>query len=311
MQLRSTPEIELSFEKISPYLDNPAPIDLSRYCYDDLTDISYHSHSGCFELAVITHGYGYHYLNGGVFEVTKGEAFLLDPDSYHSFYPIDAQNSSRLMVNNCVFRKDAFTALAGTFPQMEEALSFFSGCPPEHPLHMNDHYLGRELSEYCDFTLSHLFKYYEGAHAGEHLVVQLAVAQIMLEAYRIFSASGFLKSGQEMNPLVTEALNYLHQNWNDPNLSMEVLYKHLFVSKSHLCTLFRQALGITPISYLNRLRIKKACEMIRENPDTIEHIYTSVGYTRYSTFYVNFKNYTGFSTRDYCKALKIYDTFNQ
>lgn len=310
MNLKDTPEIELSLEKISPYLGEPAPIALTKYCYDDLSDISYHTHSGYFELAVITHGYGYHYINGTVFEVAKGEAFLLDPDTYHSFYPIDSKNSSRLMVNNCCFGREAFAPLIHIFPKLEDALTFFSHCSSQHPLTVNRHYLGKELSEYCDFILAHLLKTYEGNSAGEDPIVQLAVAQILLEAYQIFSTSDFFRNDKEMNPLVEEALDYLHLHWNDPNLFMEVLYQHLFVSKSHLCTLFKQDLGITPIQYLNRLRIKKACEMIRENPDSVQQIYSAVGYTQYSTFYVNFKNYTGFSIREYCKAMKIYDSLN-
>lgn len=310
MKPKETPKIELSLEKTLPFLITPAPIALTNYCYDDLAGIAYHTHSGNYELAVITRGYGYHYINGIVSEVTKGSAFLIDPDSYHSFYPIDSQNSSRLTVLNCVFGEKAFLFLYDAIPQLKNALDFFSKCPSQHPLSIKRHYLGKELSEYCSFILSRLIKTYEGKLAIDHPTVTLSIAQILLEAYQLFSTASFLENEKEMNPLVTEALLYLHQHWNDTDFFMEALYQHLYVSKSHLCTLFKQAMGITPINYLNRMRIQKACEMIHENPDSIDNVYTAVGYTQYSTFYVNFKNYTGFSIRDYCKALKLYDNLN-
>ncbi|MCD8156174.1 MAG: helix-turn-helix transcriptional regulator, partial [Clostridiales bacterium] len=67
------------------------------------------------------------------------------------------------------------------------------------------------------------------------------------------------------------------------------------VSESHLRRLFEENIGMTPVDYLNHVRIQKACELIRKTGHSMEEIAIKVGFTTTSTFNRNFKRITGTS----------------
>ena len=52
---------------------------------------------------------------------------------------------------------------------------------------------------------------------------------------------------------------------------------------------------MTPVDYLNQVRIKKACDMIRKTGYSMEEIAVKVGFSTTSTFNRNFKRIVGTS----------------
>lgn len=277
----------------------------SVYTYDSIADIAYHDHSGDFELSLVTQGYGYHYINNTVREVSMGEVVLIDPDSFHSFFPVDKENSTRLQVLNFVFSRGAFKELEPLFPQLAEAFDFLSARSVNHPLYRSQNNLGRELSEYCQSLMVYMAKNYNRNYEANTASVLLTMAAILLEIHRVFSRKEIRKGESETPALVQKAMLYIAGHYLDPNFSISQIYDHLYVSKSHLCALFREQTDTTPVRYLNTLRVQLACKIMRKRMACPDDLYSQVGYNEYNTFYINFKKFTGFSLRDYIKALQI------
>jgi len=72
------------------------------------------------------------------------------------------------------------------------------------------------------------------------------------------------------------------------------------VSSQHLCTLFRRTLGIRPMAYVNRERIKRSKElMFRESGTPIREIASRVGIDNPSYFGVLFKRWEGQSPEQF------------
>jgi AraC-like DNA-binding protein len=57
------------------------------------------------------------------------------------------------------------------------------------------------------------------------------------------------------------------------------------------------------VQYINQKRIETAKSLIREGRDSIQEIAFRVGYSDYSSFFMNFKKITGFSPKEYCRQL--------
>lgn len=277
----------------------------SVYTYDSISDIAYHDHSGDFELSLVTQGYGYHYINNTVREVSVGEVVLIDPDSFHSFFPVDKENSTRLQVLNFVFSRGAFKELEPLFPQLGEAFDFLGAVSDHHPLYRSQNNLGRELSDYCQSLLVYMAKNYNRNYEANTASVLLTMAAILLEICRVFSRKEIRKGESDVPALVQKAMRYIAEHYLDPNFSISQIYDHLYVSKSHLCALFREHTDTTPVRHLNMLRVQRACKIMRKGMACPDDLYSRVGYNEYNTFYINFKKFTGFNLRDYVKALQI------
>lgn len=74
------------------------------------------------------------------------------------------------------------------------------------------------------------------------------------------------------------------------------------MSESHFRRLFEENLSMTPNDYLNQVRIKKACDMIRRTGYSMEEIAAKVGFSSTSTFNRNFKKVIGMSPYHWKKS---------
>ncbi|MCD8333359.1 MAG: AraC family transcriptional regulator [Clostridiales bacterium] len=100
-----------------------------------------------------------------------------------------------------------------------------------------------------------------------------------------------VKTGFEQ---VRPALDYIHDNY-PLHMKISQIAEVCHVSESHFRRLFEENIGMTPVEYLNHVRIQKACELIRKTGHSMEEIAVKVGFTTTSTFNRNFKRITGTS----------------
>ena len=78
--------------------------------------------------------------------------------------------------------------------------------------------------------------------------------------------------------LIRKAMAYIHQHFSDP-LPREEIADHIGISADYLTDCFRQELGITPITYIRRYRIRQACELLRNSDQPITQIALAVGFS--------------------------------
>jgi signal transduction histidine kinase/DNA-binding LacI/PurR family transcriptional regulator/AraC-like DNA-binding protein/DNA-binding LytR/AlgR family response regulator len=102
------------------------------------------------------------------------------------------------------------------------------------------------------------------------------------------------KLSEEARRLVRLAMGYIHQNFAEP-LSRGDIASHVGISEDHLTFCFRQELGTTPITYLQRYRINQAKTLLKDSPQTITEIALNVGFSDSSYFSRLFHRETGMS----------------
>ena len=67
------------------------------------------------------------------------------------------------------------------------------------------------------------------------------------------------------------------------------------MSETHFRRVFQEKMNMTPIEYVNFVRIKKACELIDKTDISMEDIAEKVGFITPSTFNRNFRRIIGTS----------------
>lgn len=93
--------------------------------------------------------------------------------------------------------------------------------------------------------------------------------------------------------LVEKAKRYIGEHYGDPGLSVERLSGHLHVSRNYFSTIFKKETGETYVTYLTRLRLEKAGELLRNTENKNCVIAQAVGYTDPNYFSYLFKKNFG------------------
>lgn len=79
------------------------------------------------------------------------------------------------------------------------------------------------------------------------------------------------------------------------------------MSEAHFRRVFSKHMKMSPIEYINLVRINIACDYMRKTNDSISDIATKCGYATASTFHRNFKKITGMSAREWQKNPEVWE----
>lgn len=90
------------------------------------------------------------------------------------------------------------------------------------------------------------------------------------------------------NAKLEKVVEYIDEHFAE-DLKISDLARYVFISETHLRTLFAEYYDITPLQYINQVRIKNACTLLLETDMGVCDIGYRVGYQNQSTFLKNFK----------------------
>lgn len=87
------------------------------------------------------------------------------------------------------------------------------------------------------------------------------------------------------------------------NLALKSIAEEVFMSPSHLSTLFRQEMGINFLDYLHQYRIEKAKQLLKKTNEKVYAVARQVGYYDEAHFVRFFKKWTGMLPSQYKKQI--------
>lgn len=101
---------------------------------------------------------------------------------------------------------------------------------------------------------------------------------------------------------VGEAVNYLQKHYAG-TVSLSSCAASIGVNSSYLSRIFHEETGSTLTEYLNRIRVEKARELLKEN-HPLKEVVSLCGFKSYSYFLKIFKEYTGTTPKEYLAGEK-------
>lgn len=107
--------------------------------------------------------------------------------------------------------------------------------------------------------------------------------------------------GSEARRAVRKAIAYLHSNYMQP-ISLEDTARHVSMSKEYLARCFRQEMGVTLVTYLNRYRVDRAKKMLEQGESNLTEVALETGFSSSAYFSRVFRQEVGMSPTDYLKA---------
>jgi signal transduction histidine kinase/AraC-like DNA-binding protein len=106
------------------------------------------------------------------------------------------------------------------------------------------------------------------------------------------------KLGGEIQQVVRRAMAYIHEHYAEP-LTRGDVARYVGLSERHLTRCFRQEVGVTPITYLNRYRVRRAKTLLESGQKGITEIAMDVGFSSGGYFARVFRQEVGVSPRAY------------
>ncbi|MDR2654595.1 MAG: AraC family transcriptional regulator [Oscillospiraceae bacterium] len=106
------------------------------------------------------------------------------------------------------------------------------------------------------------------------------------------------------NMFITNALNYIGENFKY-KIQISDIARACHLSETHFRRLFRQSMNMSPLAYLNLVRIEASCKMLRLTNASIQDIAMNCGFDTLPTFNRNFQKIMNASPQQWRKEGKL------
>ena len=92
--------------------------------------------------------------------------------------------------------------------------------------------------------------------------------------------------------MISKTLDYIADNYMQ-DIKVEELARYIHISETHFRRVFSTYMKMSPLEYINTVRIQAACEFLKTTDEPIADIAYKCGFTTNSTFNRNFKQIMG------------------
>jgi len=110
------------------------------------------------------------------------------------------------------------------------------------------------------------------------------------------------QSNLETRHIVRGAMAYIHEHY-DESLSRQDIADHMGYSARHLDRCFNEEMGLTPIAYLTRFRVRQSRRLLQSTSRSIGDVADAVGFSNSAYFSRVFKQEVGVSPSEYRRSL--------
>ena len=119
-------------------------------------------------------------------------------------------------------------------------------------------------------------------------------APYIIQTAKFYELLSILFKPIAVNTLAQEIADYITKKSTE-NFSIQDLCDEFHFSKNHIINKFKKEFGVTPITYLNKVKIKKAEYLMEVTSDSLDKIALECGYNNYSNFYNQFCKHNNIS----------------
>ena len=95
--------------------------------------------------------------------------------------------------------------------------------------------------------------------------------------------------------------------WEE-SIKIETLAEKCNMSETHFRRLFTEYMNMTPVDYINMIRVQMACEQMKKTNDSMNEVAMKSGFITTSTFNRNFKRIVGVTPYQWKKTPENYES---
>lgn len=261
------------------------------------------------EIAFLSQGTCIHTYHGEKVKLIPGDIFVITPHEDHAF-----EVSSKTVIYNCLFYPDA---LGEDWSRLKQVTGIFDLLIVEPFYRPEDNHqeilhLSPEENSSIKSILDNMLAEQENRPDGFELLQKADLIRFLCLLGKVwknqFHTAGKLYTSRR--DMMAEAVAYIEQNMRE-DLKIELLASKAYLSPSYFRKMFKEATGLSPIEYINSLRISKARQLLENSSITITEAAETVGINDPNYFSKIFKADSGITPTEYkrkhCRSTKMSD----
>ena len=246
------------------------------------TDFKLHTHSGAYEILIFLQGNCEFRVEGRVYDLHPYDIVVAQHTEMHMMFqkePIVPYERIVIMLTDAFFIRNNCTDFKKIFT--DRPLGIHNLLPA---LQAHKHQVPQILSN----AEQYLFE----QDPAMETVLQSKLTELL---YHLNQISVTSKRHTAHNGRIKDILLYINENIT-ADLSLELIAKHFFINKYHLCHLFKQETGLTVNKYITYKRILLVRELYAKGA-SLTAASMEAGFGNYSNFYKMYLRETGKSPK--------------
>lgn len=217
-----------------------------------------HSHE-FNELVIVDQGYGVHVLNGGLYFIQEGDVFFINKNDRHFYDELGTLKLMNILINpNVPFRY--LNNLNAIWQQLQvnhdSPLIWLASKDKDKCIRLT-----KKISQvYAEYTTPH-----------EPFNKQLQVESLFMQILSIILTSQKTSAPNSTQYKIRNLLRYLQQNYAE-QIDWQKLSTQFFMSSKTINRQIKELTGLSPVHYLNRLRVLAGRDKLKQSDDLITEI---------------------------------------
>lgn len=263
--------------KNSEYMEIKNPIEVTYRATVrgwEMAGMHYHF---AYELFFLEEGTRTYIINDKIYNISAGDVILIKPNILHKTQ--SKKRFKRYVIN---FNEEYILRYAS-----EELKNYLLKCFEE----TNAISLSKEL-------FSTVLEYIKSAGNSEDDIHQFICLTNILSILSNNINDFTRKEIDIKNFEIQKVLEYINENFVKIS-GLDEISEKFYITKFHLCRIFKESAGLTVIKYINGLKIQKACNLLDKTELTITEIAFECGFNSSMYFCKTFKQLTGYSPLKY------------
>ena len=246
-----------------------------------------------WELTLIVHGRGTRTLGDETKEFSDGDLAFIPPHIPH-WWKYDnnyTDDRGRIEYATLSFKTEFIDRCSSAFPEVTECLeklkSVSSAITFNHETsEVITDMLLKMRNENMDELLPYVFRLILllSKHKNEGIVI------------------GKFAETDRTSDRVKKVREYSIKNYAS-TITIDMIANHVGMNRSSFCTFFKKVTGQTYITYLNKMRIDRACALLRDGRYNVTDVCYMVGFNDVPYFNRCFKNNRGMSPKEYADGV--------
>ena len=241
-----------------------------------------------YEIFMVTDGMCKFSVRNNIYELRAGDVVILPPDMPH--YPMSGEYTRIDIEITPEYLNTFFT---------DEAQNILLKCFDKEILHFSSSKTSI-FKEYCREISS------KGQDDDTLFVFIGLLLRMLCKESASFSKnnSPYIHSIYNSdNAKLRSVIDYIEENYKDIR-SLDETARACYISKSHMCRMFRRELGVSVVDYVNSVKLRHACDKLANTSMSIVDIAVECGFNSSQYFSRIFKTFSGCTPQQYRKRTK-------
>lgn len=254
-------------------------------------DTVLHKHHDFTELVIVLNGNATHIVNSETYFIKKGNVFVINGSTSHAY-----QNPHAFKICNIMFRPEILRSAGPDLSTSDGFQALFVLEPYYRKIHSFQSGLNLSISsmEHVSSIIAEMINEYNDKQQGYQTMLNSRFMELAVYLSRQYDNQ---ENGKDSNLMhLASAISYIEDHYLE-SLTLEEIAARSNISVRHLNRIFQSYYQTTPISYLQRLRLERACMLLRQSGLPITKISYECGFNDSNYFTRKFSKTYGLSPK--------------